>query len=62
VNYTFDIIGNKNDRSIKNQAGHRSKIGKCAGENPDLTDDLIKKIFAGIEELKQGNCTEYQFR
>ena len=48
-------------RSLTGQIEHWAKIGKCSEENPDLTYDLIKEIFIGIEELKQGERSEYQF-
>ncbi|MBU0482595.1 MAG: ParD-like family protein [Proteobacteria bacterium] len=48
-------------RSLTGQIEHWARIGKYAEENPDLTYDLIKEILVGIEELKQGDKTEYQF-
>lgn len=48
-------------RSLTGQIEHWARIGKCAEENPDLTYDLIKEIFIGIEELNQGEKTEYKF-
>ena len=48
-------------RSITGQIEHWARIGKCAEENPDLTYDLIKEILIGIEELEQGEMTEYTF-
>ncbi|MEW6288420.1 MAG: hypothetical protein AB1545_01065 [Thermodesulfobacteriota bacterium] len=48
-------------RSLTGQIEHWARIGKCAEENPDLTYDLIKEILLGIEELKQGEKTEYRF-
>ncbi|MEW6102975.1 MAG: hypothetical protein AB1630_04015 [bacterium] len=48
-------------RSITGQIEHWTKIGKCAEENPDLTYSLIKEIFIGIEELEQGEKSEYRF-
>ena len=48
-------------RSLTGQIEHWARIGKCAEENPDLTYDLIKEIFFGIEELDQGEKEEYQF-
>ncbi len=48
-------------RSLTGQIEHWARIGKCAEENPDLTYDLIKEILTGIEELNQGEKTEYQF-
>lgn len=48
-------------RSLTGQIEHWAKIGKCAEENPDLTYDLIKEIFIGVEELDQGEKDEYRF-
>jgi hypothetical protein len=49
------------DRSITGQIEHWTRIGKCAEENPDLTYSLIKEILMGLEELKQGEYSEYKF-
>ena len=48
-------------RSITGQIEHWAKIGKCAEENPDLTYNLIKEILIGIDELEQGEKSEYTF-
>ena len=48
-------------RSITGQIEHWARIGKCAEENPDLTYDLIKEMLIGIQELDQGEKTEYTF-
>ncbi len=48
-------------RSITGQIEHWASIGKCAEENPDLTYYLIKEILIGIEELEQGEKSEYKF-
>jgi len=48
-------------RSITGQIEHWARIGKCAEENPDLTYSLIKEIFVGLEELEQGERSEYKF-
>ena len=48
-------------RSITGQIEHWARIGKCIEENPDLTYDLIKEIFIGMEELNSGEKEEYQF-
>ena len=52
---------NVDHRSITGQIEHWAKIGKCAEENPDLTYSLIKEILMGIEELEQGERSEYKF-
>jgi len=48
-------------RSLTGQIEHWARIGKCSEENPDLTYNLIKEILIGIEELNQGEKSEYQF-
>lgn len=48
-------------RSVTGQIEHWAKIGKCAEENPDLTYSLIKEILMGLEELEQGEKSEYKF-
>jgi len=48
-------------RSLTGQIEHWARIGKCSEENPDLTYNLIREILIGIEELTQGEKTEYQF-
>ena len=48
-------------RSMTGQIEHWAKIGKCAEENPDLTYSLIKEILMGLEELEQGERSEYNF-
>ena len=48
-------------RSLAGQIGHWARLGKCAEENPDLSDALIKEILTGLDELDQGEKTEYKF-
>jgi len=48
-------------RSLAGQIEHWARMGKCAEENPDLTYSLIKEILIGLEELEQGEKTEYRF-
>lgn len=48
-------------RSLAGQIEHWARIGKCAEENPDLTYALVKEILIGLEELDQGEKTEYKF-
>ncbi|MCK5035248.1 MAG: hypothetical protein KAS73_05080 [Candidatus Sabulitectum sp.] len=55
------LVSRVENRSITGQIEYWAKIGKCAEENPDLTYRLIKEILIGIEELNQGECTEYKF-
>ncbi len=55
------LMSSVDNRSVTGQIEHWAKIGKCAEENPSLTYNLIKEILIGIEELNQGELTEYQF-
>lgn len=48
-------------RSVTGQIEHWALIGKCAEENPDLTYSFIKEILIGLEELEQGDKSEYKF-
>ena len=47
-------------RSLTGQIEHWARMGKCAEENPDLTYLLIKEILVGVEELEQGEKSEYK--
>jgi len=55
------IVSAVDNRSVTGQIEHWAKIGKCAEENPKLTYALIKDILLGVEELNQGECSEYEF-
>jgi len=55
------LYGKVDNRSITGQIEHWATIGKCAEENPDLTYSLLKDILIGIEELEQGESSEYTF-
>ena len=48
-------------RSLAGQIEHWARLGKCAEENPDLTYSLVKEILLGLEELEQGQKSEYNF-
>ena len=48
-------------RSVTGQIEHWAKIGKCVEENPDLSYCLIKEILIGLEDLEQGERSEYKF-
>lgn len=54
----FSAVDN---RSVTGQIEHWARIGKCSEENPDLTYNLIKEILIGLEELNQGESSEYKF-
>ena len=49
------------NRSITGQIEHWARVGKCAEDNPELTYRIIKDILIGVEELDQGESSEYQF-
>ncbi len=55
------LLSAVDSRSVTGQIEHWAKIGKCAEENPGLTYRLIKEILVGIEELEQGESSDYQF-
>ena len=55
------LVSAVDNRSVTGQIEHWAKIGKCAEENPELTYSLIKDILIGIEELNQGERSEYEF-
>ncbi len=55
------LVSAVDNRSITGQIEHWAKIGKCSEENPELTYGLIKEMLIGIEELDQGECSEYEF-
>ncbi len=55
------LVSAVDNRSVTGQIEHWAKIGKCAEENPELTYGLIKDILIGIEELDQGDRSEYEF-
>ncbi len=48
-------------RSLTGQVEHWARIGKCAEENPDLPYSFIKDLLIGIDELDQGDKSEYRF-
>ena len=48
-------------RSLAGQIEHWARLGKCVEENPDLPYSLIKEILIGLDELDQGEKTEYKF-
>ena len=48
-------------RSLAGQIEHWARLGKCVEENRDLTFALIKEILIGLDELDQGEKTEYRF-
>jgi len=55
------LMSTVENRSVTGQIEHWAKIGKCSEENPELTYGLIKEILIGVEELEQGESSEYEF-
>jgi len=55
------LISAIDNRSVTGQIEHWARIGKCVEDNPELTYRLIKDILIGVEELDQGESSEYQF-
>ena len=55
------LVSAVDNRSVTGQIEHWAKIGKCSEENPELTYELIRDILIGVEELDQGNYSEYEF-
>ena len=55
------LVSAVDNRSVTGQIEHWAKIGKCSEENPELTYELIRGILIGVEELEQGNYSEYEF-
>jgi len=53
--------GRIDHRSLAGQIEHWAHMGKCVEENPDLPYSLIKEILIGLEELDQGDKSEYSF-
>ncbi|NQU38626.1 MAG: hypothetical protein HQ523_01605 [Lentisphaerae bacterium] len=49
------------NRSVTGQIEHWARIGKCAEDNPELNYRVIKDILIGVEELDQGESSEYKF-
>ena len=54
-------FGRIDHRSLAGQIEHWARIGKCAEENPDLPYSLIKETLIGLDELENGEKTEYRF-
>ncbi len=48
-------------RSVASQIEYWSKLGRIAEENPDLNFTMIHDILIGMEALKMGHVSTYQF-
>ena len=53
--------GRIDHRSLAGQIEHWALMGKYTEENPDLPYSLIKEIMIGLDELDQGERSEYKF-
>lgn len=51
-----------NLRSVPKQIEYWSLIGRAADENPDLPLSFIKETLIGLEEVKMGKTTLFEFR
>ena len=52
--------GRIDHRSLAGQIEHWARMGKYTEENPDLPYSLIKEILIGLDELDQGERSEYK--
>lgn len=48
------------NRSVTEQIEYWAKIGKIAEENPGLPYNLIREILEGMEQIDNGDKTEYK--
>jgi len=55
------LNGKAQHRSTPKQIEYWARIGKIADENPDLPLGFVKGVLTGIEEVKAGKVSEYQF-
>jgi hypothetical protein len=46
---------------IKDKKQEKDILFQSSEENPDLEFSLIKEILKGVEELEQGEKSEYKF-
>jgi hypothetical protein len=55
------LSGSTNDRSPSKQIEYWAAIGKISEENLDLPFASIKNILIGMEEVKTGKVSVYDF-
>jgi hypothetical protein len=55
------VNGKAQQRSAPKQIEYWARMGKIADENPDLPLSFIKGTLTGIEEIKVGEVSEYEF-
>jgi hypothetical protein len=67
IKISDDLINNARkvskaeNRSLTGQIEYWAKIGKLAEENPDLSYHLIREILLGLNEIKSGDVSDYQY-
>ena len=49
------------NRSVAEQIEYWARLGKVAEENPDLPIPMLQDMLVGMEEVKAGNLSAYQF-
>ena len=49
-------------RSVPKQIEHWAKIGRIAEENPDLPYGFIEGALEGLEEIRRGEVSVFEFR
>ncbi len=48
-------------RSVPKQIEHWARIGRIAEDNPDLPYEFIEELLIAMEEVENGEVTEFQF-
>lgn len=48
-------------RSVPKQIEHWARIGRMAEENPDLSYEFIEGLLIAMEEVENGDVTEFVF-
>ena len=67
VKLSEDLVSDANKyahvflRSVPKQIEHWAKIGKIAEENPNLSYEFIKDILLALNEVEEGQVSEYKF-
>jgi len=58
---TARIYAKIEHRSVAKQIEYWARLGRIAGDNPDLPLSFIHDILQGREEIRQGLTTPYVF-
>jgi hypothetical protein len=48
-------------RSLPTQIEYWAKLGKIAEENPDLPMGFVKDILTSLQQVEEGDVSEYTF-